>query len=118
MCQDAVSRTLLAYHPNIDRRGHPFSPYIRVAPPRWSHPLPASIGSPALSINFYISAAFFLTQAVLDSHIQALRGILAALFGDRTGDIEIDLILDEEDESRSHLINHCCIDIRFAARSR
>lgn len=45
----------------------------------------------------------FLSQAVLDSHVQALSGVFTARFSDSTGDIEIDLIFDEEDESRPYL---------------
>ena len=71
----------------------------------------------ALSQLALYSGGYFLTQAVLDSHVQALRGVLPPRFSDTTGDIEIDLIFDEKDESRPHLLNHYCLDVRLAARS-
>ena len=58
---------------------------------------------PRRSMLAQYSDDHFLTQAVLDSHVQALSGVFTARFSHSTGDIEIDLIFDEEDESRPYL---------------
>ena len=58
---------------------------------------------PCRSMLAQYSGDHFLTQAVLNSHVQALSGVFTARFSDSTGDIEIDLVFDEEDESRPYL---------------
>ena len=68
--------------------------------------MPASLVSPASA------------EAVLHGHVHALGGVLTSLLGYCPGDVEVDMVLDEENETRSHLLYHCSLDVRVAARSR
>ena len=80
---------------------------------QYRHPFPAYVPTvwvygrlrPCCSMVSLNISSDFLSQAVLDSHVQTLSGVFTARFSDSTGDIEINLIFDEKDESRPHLSN-------------